>query len=227
MSASRQTDLPGGLLAGGTDGNELLTAEVGVLLFVLLAVLGITILRIGQLLWLHLFLGLLLLGPVVLKMASTGYRFMRYYTHNRAYRSKGPPEPYLRLLAPIVVLSTVAVFATGVALLLLGPSSRGTLLLAHKVTFIVWIMFTALHVLGHLPDVQRTMLNGRTLRSEVLTGASPGRSGRPQSLPTAEPGRSGRALSIAGALLAGLILALLLLPQFEPWLHYHRVFTGH
>jgi hypothetical protein len=36
--------------------------------------LGITIVRIGQLIWLHLFLGLLLLGPVGAKLASTGYR---------------------------------------------------------------------------------------------------------------------------------------------------------
>lgn len=209
--------MPTRLLAGGTDGNELLTTEVGVVLFVLLAVLGVTILRIGQLLWLHLFLGLLLLGPVALKLASTGYRFMRYYTHNRAYRSKGPPEPYLRLIAPIVVLSTVAVFATGFALLLLGPSSRGTLLLAHKASFIVWIMFTALHVIGHLPDIQRNLLQGRAVRSAVLAGAD----GQPAA------GRSGRGLSLLVALAAGLVLALLLLPQFEPWLHYHRVPFGH
>ena len=61
-------------LGGGTDGNERLTAIVGALLLVLLAVLGVTIIRIGQLLWLHLFLGLLLIGPVALKLASTGYR---------------------------------------------------------------------------------------------------------------------------------------------------------
>ena len=48
--------------------------------------------RIGQLLWLHLFVGLLLIGPVVLKLASTGYRFARYYTNDAVYRRKGPPE---------------------------------------------------------------------------------------------------------------------------------------
>ncbi|MGZ4175234.1 MAG: hypothetical protein ACXVUX_03315, partial [Solirubrobacteraceae bacterium] len=64
------------LLGGGTEGNERLTVLTGALLIVLLAVLGITIVRIGQLLWLHLFLGLVLIGPVALKLASTGYRFM-------------------------------------------------------------------------------------------------------------------------------------------------------
>ncbi|HUN79239.1 MAG TPA: hypothetical protein VMU32_09980 [Solirubrobacteraceae bacterium] len=170
-------------------------------------------------------------------MASTGYRFVRYYTHNRAYRGKGPPEPYLRLLAPIVVLSTVAVFATGVALLLLGPSSRGTLLLAHKASFIVWIVFTALHVLGHLPDLQRTLLGARTVRSAVLTHANGETAGRRNGSPARElmpqmprervGGRPGRGLSLLAALGAGLVLALLLLPRFEPWLNYHRVFVGH
>jgi len=43
---------------GGPDGNEQLTAVTGVVLIVLLAALGITILRIGQLTWPHFFLGL-------------------------------------------------------------------------------------------------------------------------------------------------------------------------
>jgi hypothetical protein len=97
---------------GGTNGNELLTSMIGAVLIVLLAVLGITILRIHQLIWLHLFLGLVLLGPIAVKMASTGYRFFRYYTGNLAYRSKGPPEPLMRLTAPLVVASTLVVFAT-------------------------------------------------------------------------------------------------------------------
>jgi hypothetical protein len=63
------------ITGGGTDGNELLTSMTGAVLIVLLAVLGVTIVRIGQLIWLHLFVGLVLLGPVAAKLASTGYRF--------------------------------------------------------------------------------------------------------------------------------------------------------
>jgi hypothetical protein len=85
----------GRLTGGGTDGNRQLTAITGTILLVLLAVIGVTILRIGQLISVHLFVGLLLIGPVVLKLASTGYRFARYYSHNRAYRREGPPAtPY-------------------------------------------------------------------------------------------------------------------------------------
>ncbi len=95
----RRRQLPA-LWGGGIDGNEQLTATTGVLLIVLLAVLGVTIVRIGQLLWLHLFLGLLLLGPVLLKMASTGYRFLRYYLRAAIYRAKGPPMLALRAMGP-------------------------------------------------------------------------------------------------------------------------------
>jgi hypothetical protein len=62
------------LLGGGPEGNEQLTTIAGAMLIVLLAVIGLTIVRIGQRLWLHLFVGLLLLGPTVVKMVSTGYR---------------------------------------------------------------------------------------------------------------------------------------------------------
>src|ERR1700729_211359 len=94
---------------GGTAGNEELTSITGMILLVLLAVVGVTIVRIGQLLWLHLFVGLLLIGPVTLKMARTGTRFVRYYSRVAAYRRKGAPEMLLRLIAPIIVLTTVAV----------------------------------------------------------------------------------------------------------------------
>jgi hypothetical protein len=59
------------LLGVGTDGNERLTSLMGAILIVLVAALGITILRVRQLIWPHLFIGLLLLGPVTVKMAST------------------------------------------------------------------------------------------------------------------------------------------------------------
>lgn len=193
------------LISGGTDGNEQLSAITGAVLIVLLAVIGVTILRIKGLLWVHLFIGLLLLGPVALKMASTSYRFIRYYTNNPQYRLKGPPADYLRVLGPLVVLTTVVVFASGVALLLVGPSSRGSLLPIHKISFFVWIAVTAIHVLGHLQEL-----------APALRATRPTRDWNPDAA-----GRVGRLLSLAGALLAGLLLALLLVPQFTPWLNAH------
>jgi hypothetical protein len=224
--ASRHATLPrdsplARLGAGGTEGNERLTVQTGVVLIVLLAVLGVTILRIGQLLSIHLFVGLLLLGPIALKLASTGYRFLRYYTHEPRYRRKGPPALMLRLLAPLVVLATVVVFASGVALLLLGPSSRSSLLLVHKASFFVWLGATAIHVLGHLPDVQRAFAGNGELRGAVFSNA---RGAGHAHDAAARAGGGGRALALAGALVAGLVLAIALIPQYGPWLSYHRVF---
>jgi hypothetical protein len=194
-----------GLLAGGgADGNEQLTGLTGAALILLLAALGVTILRIRQLIWVHLFLGLLLLGPLALKLASTGYRFARYYTQSPRYRRKGPPLLPLRLLAPVVVVSTLVVFASGVVLLFEGPASRGTWLFIHKASFVLWLGVTALHVLGHLPET------ARALRPDVRSGwgVEPL---RPRG------GSVGRFISLAGALAGGVVLALLLVPHFGVW----------
>jgi hypothetical protein len=177
---------------------------------VLLAGLGVTIVRIGQLLWLHLFLGLLLIGPVALKLASTGYRFVRYYTSNAAYRLKGAPPLALRLLAPLVVLLTVLVFATGIALLLLGPSSRNPLVLIHKVSFIAWLVFSAIHVLGHLPEIARLLSASRRSRRQLL-GL--------RVLESRVAGATGRRISLTVSLIGGLMLSLVLLGQFAAWTH--------
>jgi hypothetical protein len=200
------------LSGGGTSGNERLTAATGAILIALLAVIGVTLLRLHQLLWVHLFVGMLLIGPVVLKLLSTGYRFVRYYTGNRQYRSKGAPPTALRMIAPIVVLTTVLVFASGVGLLLVGPSSRGTLLPIHKISFFVWAGFTAIHVLAHLQSVPR------------LLSADYSRASR---LGSHVAGRSGRTLSLAGALVGGVVLAILVIPDFAAWVHSSHMFRGH
>jgi hypothetical protein len=134
---------------GGPEGNERLTAGSAAVLFVLLAAEGVTIVFLRPLLSAHVFIGMLLIPPVALKTASTGWRFLRYYTGDRSYREKGPPLLPLRLLAPVLVASTVAVFATGVALLVVGPG-RGVVLGLHKASFAVWLVATGLHVLAYI-----------------------------------------------------------------------------
>src|SRR5215469_606208 len=57
--------------ADGAAGNERLTAMTGAVLLVLLAVEGFTLLGLHSMLTLHFFVGMLLIGPVLLKIGST------------------------------------------------------------------------------------------------------------------------------------------------------------
>jgi hypothetical protein len=178
------------LFRGGSEANEQLTAVVATILLVLLAAEGATILRIRSLLGAHAFVGMLLLPVVALKLASTGWRILRYYLHAEEYVRRGPPHVVLRVLvAPVVVASTVLVFATGVALLALDQT-QGTLVGLHKASFVVWLGAMSLHVLTRAP----TLL--RALRRRV-------------------PGLALR-VAVAGSVsIAGLVLAMFTLPAAD------------
>jgi hypothetical protein len=192
---------------GGTEVNELLTSSAAALLTILLIAEGITILNMRGLRGPHMFIGLVLIPPVGLKLASTGYRFVRYYTRSSAYVAKGPPPLALRALAPVLIATTVMIFATGVWLLALGHHSNLVLTL-HKVAFIVWSGVFGVHFLAHLPRAGRSLLKAwaRTASRGPLTRA-----------------RRVTALLVALSLCAGLVLALALLSQIGAW-HNHRGF---
>ena len=185
----------------GVEGNARLTAVNGTLLVVLLAVEGITILAVRQMITLHVYLGLLLVGPVLLKTGSTGYRFIRYYTHAAPYARKGPPHPILRILGPVVILGSLAVLGTGIGLVFTGPDHAEPLLTLHKASFIVWFAVTTVHVLGH------AIAAGRTTWRELRD---------PSATPAAR-GRRWRAAAIAAALIAGVGLATALTPAAHAW----------
>lgn len=136
--------------AAGPEGNERLTSMAGALLFVLLAAEGVTILSVRSLFTLHAFIGVMLIGPLSIKLGSTGYRFFRYYTGDEAYHRKGPPQPVLRILAPILVAATLALFGTGIALLVLGPHAGHSLIGLHKASFLIWFAVATVHVVYYV-----------------------------------------------------------------------------
>jgi hypothetical protein len=193
---------------GGVDGNERLTAVVGAVLIVLLAVLGVTVLSVQSLIWWHFLLGMLLIPPVLLKLATTGWRFVRYYRGAPAYVHRGPPLLSLRLLAPLLVASTLTVFGTGVALLVVGPTG-GLLVGLHKASFIVWFVITAVHVLAHLRPLPR------------LVAADWQR--RPIFSERRVPGRSWRLSVLAVTLVAGAVLAAETVRYADQWVHWFGV----
>ena len=173
------------------------------LLTILLIAEGITILNMRGLRGPHMFIGLMLIPPIALKIASTGYRFFRYYTGAPVYVGKGPPQLALRVLAPLLVASTVMIFVTGVWLLILGHHSDQVLML-HKVAFIVWSGVFGVHFLVYLPRA------GRSLRAAWA---------RSPASRLRTPGRGVTAALVALSLCAGLLLALALLSHIGA---YHR-----
>ena len=149
----------------------------------------------------HLFLGLLLLPPVALKLASTGWRFLRYYAGDRLYRHEGPPRPLLRLLAPLLIASTLVLFGSGIALAVVGHG--GLWFVVHIVSFGLWGLLMIVHVLAYLA---RTLRDGtadwRRSRKPVLVGAR------------------GRRAALGGAVLAGVILAVATYPTQQGWVSH-------
>ncbi len=197
-----------GRSTGGTAGNERLTAMTGAALLVLFAAEGVTILAVQRLLTLHFFIGMLLAGPAVLKISSTGYRFARYYAGAGPYVRKGPPAPLLRLLGPVVVLTSCGVIGTGVLLAFAGPRP-GPWLFLHKAFFVLWFGVMTIHVLAYLPRLARLAAAG-------WRGGRPGPGGRPGVVVGGSPARLAL---LATALAGGAVLAVLTIHLAGPWQH--------
>jgi len=185
----------------GVEGNSRLTGTIGVLLLVLLFAQGLTILSIRGLITLHVFIGLLLVPPVALKIASTTYRFARYYTHAAPYVRRGPPHPLLRLIGPLLVVTTVALLGSGIWLLQAGPARAGLPLTMHKAAFVVWFALAAAHVLAHVRETVALAAK------DWLRTASRRRT----------RGRGARVGAVALALVAGVALGALVTPTATAW----------
>jgi hypothetical protein len=134
----------------GVRGNARLTAVAGLVLAAMLLVEGVTVLDVRGMITLHMFLGLMLIPPVLLKSASTVYRFGSYYAGRQGYVERGAPHIVLRLIGPLVVLSSLVLLGTGLWLLLVGHDD--TVLTLHQGSFIAWVALMTIHFLGHLRE---------------------------------------------------------------------------
>jgi hypothetical protein len=183
----------------GPEGNERLTAMTGAVLLAGFAAEDLTILSIHHLLALHFLLGMLLIGPVALKIGSTLYRFFRYYAGSVPYVRKGPPAPLLRLIGPLVILTSAGVLGSGVMLAVAGPAGRGPWLLLHKASFILWFGVMTIHVLAYAPRLPRLLLQGRARASAAI------------------PGGAARWLLLGASLAGGILVAVLTVHWSAQW----------
>jgi hypothetical protein len=188
--------------ATGVQGNERLTATTGLVLLVLLAIEGFTVLSVRGMFGMHVFVGVLLIPPIGLKLATIGYRFTRYYTGNRAYRQAGPPRPIPRTIAPILVLCTVTLFGSGVVLLLQGPQGDNIVRTAHTASFFVWFWVMAIHVLAYVWRSPGLALADIAPAGSTLSGALSRRS------------------LVVGSVLMGVVAAVVFLPLDSSWVHW-------
>ena len=190
-----------GPVTDGPEANARLTGALAAVLLVLLAAEGFTVLSVRKLLAPHVFIGMLLIPPVLLKIGSTTYRFVRYYLGSEAYRRKGPPPVLLRLLGPFVVALTVSVLGTGVVLMFVPRGSRHAWLFLHKASFVLWFGAMTIHVLGHLADTARLSPRdwyGRTRREVRGAGI--------------------RQWAVVASVVIGVLLGLLLVGRTGRWL---------
>jgi hypothetical protein len=186
-------------MLGGPDGNERLTSLTAAALTALLVAMGVTVVHMAGLVSAHMIIGFLLVPPVLLKLASTGYRFVRYYTGSPAYTAKGPPQLPLRIIAPVLVIATLGVFISGVVLLAVGHK-EGAILELHKITFIVWVAVFGVHFLAYAPRVGRSLVGAwQATRRDAV------------------PGAAARDVLLAAALGGGIALAVGLLPAIHGW----------
>ena len=187
--------------SGGVQGNERLTAMTGAVLLLLLAAEGVTIVFKRELLTLHFFIGMLLVVPVLLKICSTGYRFVRYYTGSAPYVRRGPPALLLRLLGPVVIATSAGVIGSGIVLAITGPAPSQWMFI-HKASFVLWFCAMSVHVLWYAPQLPR-----------LLRTRSPAR----DRLSAALAGAGQRWALLTCAVAAGLVLALATYHLAGPW----------
>jgi hypothetical protein len=201
----------------GPAGNAQLTAWTGLLLLALAVVELVTLIDVRGLLSWHVVVGVLLSAVAALKIASAGWRFLRYYGRSRPYRQAGPPPMLLRILGLFVVLGTVAVLASGLWLIAVGPDiGRRTLLTLlgqridlvslHQASFVVFAVAAGLHLLGRfVPAVVLATERGRRDGGRLR-------------------GRGPRIAVLVAAVVAGALAAALILPAAAPWQDEHRDF---
>ena len=197
-------------MRGGPEGNERLTAASGAVLFLLLAAEGVTILFIRPLLSTHVFIGMLLIPPVAAEAREHRLAVRPLLPRLARVRREGAAAP----AAPAARARRrrsrrVVVFATGVALLIRGPG-QGLLVGLHKASFVVWLVATGIHVLAYMRARAAARDRGLAARAGRASTVAPVRT-----------------MLLAGAIVAGAVLALATIRYAHPWVLWQTAFHGH
>jgi len=179
-------------IAPAVEANARLTVNTASVLLALFAVqIATVIIKPRKALTLHVMVGLILVPPLVVKISSVAWRFIKYYRRDEMYRRMGAPRPALRLLGPILVLATVTLVASGITLLLSPTAFGGSLRRIHSIAFYAWLVLVVAHVCLHWRDVRGLAMKDWVRRSR-----------------TAVPGALVRQAVVLISLVVGLMLGL-------------------
>ena len=184
-------------------GNARLTAAVGLLVLAPVAIEVATILLgVHTFMSVHVFVGIAVIPAVLLKLASTGWRFVRYYTRSRPYVADGPPQTAMRLLAPLFVVATLVLFGSGIAMGLLHGQSLQFARRLHGPASVIWLALLGLHVLVYLR---------RALTNAARDAAPAGRA--------RVRGTTARVSALAAVVIGGLVLGAATVPAEHRWVN--------
>lgn len=103
----------------------------------------------------HFFVGFMLMPLIAIKLASTGYRFAKYYTRNPAYHRAGPPRAVPRLIAPVLIGSAIILVASGVEMWSYQNQFSLAWTAIHNVAAFTFVSVVALHIVLHIRDAHR------------------------------------------------------------------------
>jgi hypothetical protein len=196
------------IIAGGlrVAANSRLTAMSAIVLSALFCIQTTTVvLGVKSVLTLHVVIGLLLVPPLLVKIGSVSWRFIKYYRGDPAFRKKGPPKPAMRLLGPLLLFTTVVLLVSGVTLLLAPSSFGGSIRRIHGGSFYIWLLLVLVHVVAHAKDIRRVAPRDWVHRSRK-----------------AVPGALVRQMVVLGSLAVGLVLALTLVSHVGTYRHEVR-----
>lgn len=173
----------------GVVGNSRLTSLLGVVLLALLAIQVVSALFFALLTYnvaffngptydivrpVHFFVGFAIMPLLGLKLVSTGWRFSRYYLHSRAYRRAGPPQWMARLSAPLLIISGISLFASGVEMWSFQNQLNWPWTAIHNVAAFTFVAVLLLHVVIHIRQANREAAEDLSARPVIRDAGAAG-----------------------------------------------------
>ncbi|MFZ0216724.1 MAG: hypothetical protein WAM30_12385, partial [Candidatus Dormiibacterota bacterium] len=141
----------------------------------------------------HFFVGFVLIPLVLLKLMSTGWKFVMYYLGSRAYHEVGPPDWPARLIAPLFVVSSIVLLGSGIEMWSFLNQFIGFWTQVHLIASVGFVGSLIAHLVFHARHAHR----------DAAADLAPATVERP-----AERGQLTRRAVVGGGLLLGAGLAI-------------------